>query len=39
MALLGDKFPEMEVKTTHRVKKLPHDYKGKWVVLFSSMYY
>jgi peroxiredoxin (alkyl hydroperoxide reductase subunit C) len=25
----------MEVKTTHGVKKLPHDYKGKWVVLFS----
>jgi len=35
MPLLGDKFPEMEVKTTHGVKKLPHDYKGKWVVLFS----
>ena len=35
MPLLGDKFPEMEVKTTHGVKKLPHDYKGKWMVLFS----
>jgi peroxiredoxin 2/4 len=35
MPLLGDRFPEMEVKTTHGVKKLPHDYKGKWVVLFS----
>ncbi len=35
MPLLGDKFPEMEVKTTHGVKKLPHDYKGKWIVLFS----
>ncbi len=35
MPLLGDKFPEMEVKTTHGVKKLPNDYKGKWVVLFS----
>ncbi|MFO7731437.1 MAG: peroxiredoxin [Spirochaetia bacterium] len=35
MPLLGDKFPEMEVKTTHGVKQLPQDYKGKWVVLFS----
>jgi len=35
MPLLGDKFPEMKVKTTHGVKQLPQDYKGKWVVLFS----
>ena len=33
--LLGDAFPEMEVQTTHGVKKLPEDYKGKWLVLFS----
>jgi len=33
--LLGDVFPEMEVQTTHGVKKLPADYKGKWLVLFS----
>ncbi len=33
--LIGEKFPEMEVKTTHGVKKLPEDYKGKWFVLFS----
>ncbi len=33
--LLGDKFPEMEVQTTHGVKRLPDDYKGKWLVLFS----
>ena len=33
--LLGDLFPEMEVQTTHGVKKLPDDYKGKWLVLFS----
>ncbi len=33
--LIGEKFPEMEVKTTHGVKKLPDDYKGKWFVLFS----
>ncbi|MDZ7795425.1 MAG: peroxiredoxin [Spirochaetia bacterium] len=35
MPLLGDKFPEMEVKTTHGMKQLPQDYKGKWIVLFS----
>ena len=35
MPLLGDKFPEMEVNTTHGTKKLPDDYKGSWVVLFS----
>ena len=33
--LIGEKFPEMEVKTTHGVKKLPDDYRGKWFVLFS----
>lgn len=35
LPLLGDFFPEMEVKTTHGTKMLPGDYKGKWVVLFS----
>lgn len=35
MPLLGDRFPEMDVKTTHGAKKLPDDYKGKWFVLFS----
>lgn len=35
MPLLGDMFPEMEVNTTHGPKKLPDDYKGKWLVLFS----
>ncbi len=33
--LLGDKFPEMEVKTTHGVIRLPDHYKGKWFILFS----
>ncbi|WP_297454756.1 peroxiredoxin [Persephonella sp.] len=33
--VIGEKFPEIEVKTTHGVKKLPDDYKGKWFVLFS----
>ena len=25
----------MKVQTTHRIKILPEDYKGKWFVLFS----
>lgn len=33
--LLGDKIPEMTVKTTHGVQNIPSDYKGKWIVLFS----
>ena len=33
--LIGDKFPEMEVTTTHGPKKLPDDYKGRYLVLFS----
>lgn len=35
LPLLGDNFPKMTVKTTHGVKILPEDYKGKWFVLFS----
>lgn len=35
MPLLGDKFPEMKVQTTHGMKNLPGDYAGKWFVLFS----
>jgi peroxiredoxin 2/4 len=35
MPLLGERFPEMEVTTTHGKKKLPEDYKGTWFVLFS----
>jgi peroxiredoxin (alkyl hydroperoxide reductase subunit C) len=33
--LIGDKLPEMQVQTTHGMKNLPGDYKGKWLVLFS----
>ena len=35
--LIGDKFPEMEVGTTHGMIKLPDDLNkgGKWFVLFS----
>ncbi|RUM73342.1 MAG: peroxiredoxin [Sulfurovum sp.] len=36
MPLLGDTFPELKnVNTTHGVKNIPEDYKGKWFVLFS----
>lgn len=33
--MIGSKFPEMEVVTTHGNKVLPDDYKGKWFLLFS----
>jgi peroxiredoxin (alkyl hydroperoxide reductase subunit C) len=33
--LIGDKFPEMKVQTTHGIRNIPTDYKGKWTVLFS----
>ncbi len=35
MPLIGDKFPEMEVVTTHGKISLPDAFKGKWFVLFS----
>jgi len=35
MPLMGEKFPELEVETTHGRIKLPDQYKGKWFVLFS----
>ncbi len=35
MPLLGDKFPSLEVQTTHGPMSLPEDLKGKWTVLFS----
>lgn len=33
--LIGEKFPEMEVKTTQGMFTLPGDFKGKWLILFS----
>ncbi|MEM1642711.1 MAG: redoxin domain-containing protein, partial [Desulfurococcaceae archaeon] len=33
--LIGEPFPRLEVMTTHGIKVLPDDYKGKWFVLFS----
>ncbi|MDI6604626.1 MAG: peroxiredoxin [Thermoanaerobacteraceae bacterium] len=35
MRLLGEKFPSIEVMTTHGKKRIPEDYAGKWFVLFS----
>lgn len=35
MPLIGDRFPDIEVKTTHGMKKLPEDYEGEWLILFS----
>lgn len=33
--LIGEKFPDIEVNTTHGKIKLPDDYNGKWFILFS----
>ena len=33
--LIGEKFPELEVQTTHGKIRLPDHFKGKWFVLFS----
>ncbi len=35
MVVIGEKFPEIEVNTTHGRMKLPDQFKGKWFVLFS----
>ena len=32
---IGEKFPEIEVVTTHGKIKLPEHYRGRWFVLFS----
>jgi len=33
--LIGEKFPDIEVQTTHGTINLPDNYTGKWFVLFS----
>ncbi len=33
--LIGEKFPELTVETTHGMVILPESYKGKWFMLFS----
>ena len=35
LPLLGDKFPKIEVQTTHGKIALPQFFQGKWFVLFS----
>ncbi len=35
MPMLGEKFPTIEVQTTHGPMKFPEDKSGSWVVLFS----
>ena len=35
MPLIGERFPEIEVQTTHGKMKLPDNFSGKWFVLFS----
>ena len=35
MLLIGDYLPSMTVQTTEGMKKIPEDYKGSWLVLFS----
>lgn len=35
MVAIGEKFPEVEVKTTHGIIRLPGAFQGKWFVLFS----
>jgi peroxiredoxin (alkyl hydroperoxide reductase subunit C) len=35
MVVIGEKFPEFEVNTTHGRMKLPDAFAGKWFVLFS----
>jgi peroxiredoxin (alkyl hydroperoxide reductase subunit C) len=37
MPLLGDRFPEMSVRTTHGAMSLPQDMGGKWFILFSHL--
>jgi peroxiredoxin (alkyl hydroperoxide reductase subunit C) len=32
---IGDRFPELEVETSHGDRSLPDDYEGEWLVLFS----
>lgn len=35
MPLIGEQFPDVEVKTSHGLLKLPETFAGKWFVLFS----
>jgi len=33
--LIGDKFPDLTVQTTHGKMTIPEEFKGKWFILFS----
>lgn len=33
--LIGEELPRMVIQTTHGVKTLPDDYRGRWLVIFS----
>ena len=33
--LIGERMPSVGVQTTQGAKKIPEDYNGKWIVLFS----
>ncbi len=35
MPLIGERFPELEVRTTRGRIRLPEEYEGRWFVLFS----
>ncbi len=35
MLLLGEKFPEFRVRTTHGPMSIPNDQAGRWFILFS----
>lgn len=35
MPLLGDPFPEIELRTTHGTMQIPSELEGSWFVLFS----
>lgn len=35
MSLIGDRFPDLTVTTTHGEIRLPDEYEGEWFVLFS----
>ncbi|MDR5657128.1 peroxiredoxin [Halodesulfurarchaeum sp. HSR-GB] len=35
LSLIGDRFPDLTVETTHGAKRLPDDYEDEWFVLFS----
>lgn len=35
MLLIGDYLPNMVVQTTQGTKRIPEDYKGSWLILFS----